>query len=100
MTYGMARERHRACRGHHPAGPRRPHDIGVTPRFSVLHDFPIFFDPELFKKTGKRIPLFHPDVPLATGSSPVGTDADVRWFEFAPCYMLHVVNYWEEGGGS
>ena len=26
-----------------------------------------------------------------------GTDADVRWFTFEPCYMLHVVNCWEEG---
>ena len=99
MTYGVARPDGTV----HAVditlpGPRRPHDIGVTPRFSVLHDFPIFFDPELFKKTGKRIPLFHPDVPTRYGVIPrSGTDADVRWFEFAPCYMLHVVNCWEEG---
>ena len=99
MTYGVARPDGTV----HAVditlpGPRRPHDIGVTPRFSVLHDFPIFFDPELFKKTGKRIPLFHPDVPTRDGVIPrFGTDADVRWFEFAPCYMLHVVNCWEEG---
>ena len=79
-------------------GPRRPHDIGVTPRYSVLHDFPVFFDPELFAKTGKRIPLFHPDVPTRYGVVPrFGTSADVRWFEFEPCYMLHVVNCWEDG---
>ncbi|MCA9571299.1 MAG: carotenoid oxygenase family protein, partial [Myxococcales bacterium] len=42
-------------------GPRRPHDLGVTPRFSILHDFPVFFDPETFARTGKRIPLFHRD---------------------------------------
>jgi carotenoid cleavage dioxygenase len=79
-------------------GPRRPHDIGVTPRFSILHDFPVFFDPELFKRTGKRIPLFHREVATRYGVIPrFGTDADVRWFEFAPCYMLHVVNCWEEG---
>ncbi len=79
-------------------GPRRPHDIGVTPRYSVLHDFPVFFDPAVFKKTGKRIPLFHPDVPTRYGVIPrFGTDADVRWFEFEPCYMLHVVNCWEDG---
>ncbi|MEZ4320943.1 MAG: carotenoid oxygenase family protein [Myxococcota bacterium] len=79
-------------------GPRRPHDLGVTPRFSVLHDFPMFFDPELFARTGRRIPLFHPEVPTRYGVIPrFGTDADVRWFEFEPCYMLHVVNCWEEG---
>lgn len=79
-------------------GPRRPHDLGVTPRYSVLHDFPVFFDPELFAKTGKRIPLFHPDVPTRYGIIPrFGGDADVRWFECEPCYMLHVVNCWEDG---
>jgi carotenoid cleavage dioxygenase-like enzyme len=79
-------------------GPRRPHDIGMTPRYSILHDFPVFFDPEFFKKTGKRIPLFHKDVPTRYGVIPrFGTDSDVRWFEFEPCYMLHVVNCWEEG---
>lgn len=79
-------------------GPRRPHDIGVTTNYSVLHDFPVFFDDELFKKTGKRIPLFHPDVPTRYGVIPrFGRDEDVRWFEFEPCYMLHVVNTWEDG---
>lgn len=78
-------------------GPRRPHDIGITPRFSILHDFPVFFDPEVFKRTKKRIPLFHRDVPTRYGVVPRwGSDADVRWFEFEPCYMLHVVNCWEE----
>jgi carotenoid cleavage dioxygenase len=79
-------------------GPRRPHDIGVTPQYSILHDFPVFFDPELFQRTGKRVPLFHRDVPTRFGVIPrFGTDADVRWFSFEPCYMLHVVNCWEEG---
>lgn len=78
-------------------GPRRPHDLGVTPRFSILHDFPMFFDPEHFARTGKRVPLFHREVPTRFGVIPrFGTDADVRWFEFTPCYMLHVVNCWEE----
>lgn len=79
-------------------GPRRPHDIGVTPRYSILHDFPVFFDPELFAKKGKRVPLFHPDVPTRYGVIPrLGSSDDVRWFECEPCYMLHVVNCWEEG---
>ncbi len=79
-------------------GPRRPHDIGMTPNYSILHDFPVFFSEELFKKTGKRIPLFHPDVPTRYGVIPrFGTNEDVKWFEAEPCYMLHVVNCWEEG---
>ena len=79
-------------------GPRRPHDIGITPNYSVLHDFPVFVDEEFFRKTGKRVPLFQPHVPTRYGVIPrYGTNADVKWFEFEPCYMLHVVNTWEEG---
>jgi len=79
-------------------GPRRPHDIGVTPEYSILHDFPVFFDPAHFARTGKRVPLFHRDVPTRYGLIPrFGGDADVRWFEFEPCYMLHVVNCWHDG---
>lgn len=79
-------------------GPRRPHDIGITPNYAVLHDFPVFVNEEFFRKTGKRVPLFHPDVPTRYGVIPrFGTNTDVRWFEFEPCYMLHVVNTWEEG---
>ncbi|MEM6732032.1 MAG: carotenoid oxygenase family protein [Myxococcota bacterium] len=79
-------------------GPRRPHDIGVTPNYTILHDFPVFFDPAVFEKTGKRVPVFHRDVPTRYGVIPrFGVDADVKWFEFEPCFMLHVVNAWEDG---
>ena len=79
-------------------GPRRPHDLGVTERYAILHDFPVFFDEELFKQTGKRIPLFHREVPTRYGVIPrAGSDGDVKWFECEPCYMLHVVNCYEEG---
>ena len=79
-------------------GPRRPHDIGITEHYSILHDFPIFHDESFFKKTGKRIPVFHPDVPTRYGVIPrFGNNSDIRWFEFKPCYMLHVINCWEEG---
>lgn len=77
-------------------GPRRPHDLGVTEHYSILHDFPVFYDEALFQKTGKRIPLFHPDVPTRFGVIPRFGDTP-RWFEFSPCYMLHVVACWEEG---
>ena len=70
----------------------------MSPNYSVLHDFPIFFDEALFKKTGKRIPVFHPEVPTRYGVIPrFGHNGDVRWFECEPCYMLHVINCWEEG---
>ncbi len=79
-------------------GPRRPHDIGITQDYSILHDFPIFYNEEQFKKTGKRLPLFHPEVATRFGVIPrYGRNEDVRWFECQPCYMLHVVNSWEDG---
>ncbi len=79
-------------------GPRRPHDIGITPNYSIIHDFPLFHDDAVFRATGRRIPLFHPDVPTRFGILPrFGSNADVRWFECQPCYMLHVVNCWEDG---
>ena len=77
-------------------GPRRPHDLGITARYSILHDFPVFFDEALFQRTGKRVPLFQPHVPTRFGViERFGTTP--RWFEFAPCYMLHVVTCYEEG---
>ncbi len=99
MQYGVYTE---AGRFHHVdidlPGPRRPHDIGVTPNYSILHDFPVFMSQELFAKTGKRVPLFHPEVPTRYGVIPrFGANADVTWFECEPCYMLHVVNCHEEG---
>ncbi|MCG8668717.1 MAG: carotenoid oxygenase family protein [Pseudomonadales bacterium] len=79
-------------------GPRRPHDVGVTENYSILHDFPIFHDESHFKKTGKRVPYFHPDVATRFGVIPrFGNNEDIKWFEFKPCYMLHVINCWEEG---
>ncbi|AMR77931.1 hypothetical protein A2G96_09365 [Cupriavidus nantongensis] len=27
-------------------GPRWPHDLGMTENYCVLHDLPLFFDPE------------------------------------------------------
>ena len=76
-------------------GPRRPHDIGITDNFLILHDFPIFHDEAVFKKTGKRIPVFHPDVPTRFAILP-RAGGEPRWFEAEPCYMLHVIGAWEE----
>ncbi|PON09931.1 dioxygenase, partial [Candidatus Entotheonella serta] len=41
---------------------------------------------------------FHPDVQTHYGVIPRFGDADaITWFEFEPCYLLHVINCWEEG---
>jgi carotenoid cleavage dioxygenase len=79
-------------------GARAPHDITLTERYSILHDFPFFHDVELQRRTGHRVARFHRDLPSRFGVIPRrGASDEVRWFEFAPGYVLHMVNAWEEG---
>jgi carotenoid cleavage dioxygenase len=79
-------------------GPRAPHDLTITENFSILHDFPFFHDPEILKRARRRVARFHPDVPSRFGVLPRrGAGDQVRWFEFEPGYVLHMVNAWEEG---
>ena len=79
-------------------GARRPHDIGMTQNYSILHDFPLFHDDDFFRKSGYRVPMFHREVPTRYGVIPRhGLASEIRWFEFKPCYALHMVNCWEDG---
>ena len=79
-------------------GPRSPHDLGVTTNYSILHDLPYFQDSEIYRKHGKRVVTFHRDIPARFGVIPRHGDAsEVQWFEAEPCYLLHIVNCWEEG---
>ncbi len=79
-------------------GPRAPHDITITERFTILHDFPFFHDPEVLRQHGYRVARFHRDMPSRFGVVPRRGAADeIRWFEFEPGYVLHMVNAWEEG---
>ncbi len=79
-------------------GVRAPHDITITEHHSIVHDFPLFHDPQVLREHGYRVARFHRDIPSRFGVLPRrgGTD-DVRWFEFEPGYVLHMVNAWEEG---
>jgi carotenoid cleavage dioxygenase-like enzyme len=79
-------------------GPRLPHDTTITPRYTILHDFPLYHDPAMLRRTGYRMVMFHRDVPSRFGVIPrFGTQEQVKWFEFEPGYVLHMVNAWEEG---
>jgi carotenoid cleavage dioxygenase-like enzyme len=78
-------------------GPRLPHDIAITPNYSVLHDLPLFYDMEAFK-AGRHKVKFYPEIPARFGVIPRhGAGDRVRWFEAEPCFIYHVVNAWEEG---
>lgn len=78
-------------------GPRLPHDMAMTQNHVVLMDLPVVFTPEGLRN---RVWHIHQDERLPTrfGVLRKGADgATTRWFEFAPCYIYHVVNAWEEG---
>ena len=78
-------------------GPRLPHTLAITEKYSILMDLPLFWDPDLLKNDAHKV-KFHPDLPSRFGVLPrYGNDADVRWFEAEPTYIYHIVNAWEEG---
>ena len=56
MTYGVANAKGEMV---HEVpidlpGPRLPHDMGLTPNYSILHDLPFFQDEKTFQETKKR----------------------------------------------
>ncbi len=77
-------------------GPRLPHDMAFTPRYSILMDLPLFWDPELLRRGAHKV-TFYPEMQSRFAVLPrMGTNTDVRWFETSACYIYHVVNAWEE----
>ena len=78
-------------------GPRLPHDMAFTENFSILNDFPLFWDPSLLGQD-IHLPRFFRDLPSRFGVIPrYGKTEDVKWFEADPTYALHFVNAYEEG---
>ncbi|HXA39577.1 MAG TPA: carotenoid oxygenase family protein, partial [Phenylobacterium sp.] len=78
-------------------GPRLPHDMAFTERFSILADLPLFWDPELLPK-GHHAARFYRDLPTRFAILPrFGGPQDIRWFEAKPCFVLHWMNAYEEG---
>lgn len=78
-------------------GPRLPHDMAVTEHYSILHDLPLFHDHEAMA-LGRHKIQFHPELPSRFGViARYGAADSIRWFNFTPCYLYHVVNAWEEG---
>jgi carotenoid cleavage dioxygenase len=78
-------------------GPRLPHDMAFTERYAILNDLPLFWDPALLAK-GAHVPRFFRDLPSRFAVIPRrGTDADIRWFDAEPTYVLHWINAYEDG---
>jgi carotenoid cleavage dioxygenase-like enzyme len=78
-------------------GPRLPHDMAFTKNFSIFADLPLFWDPELLTK-GHHAARFYKDIPTRFAIVPrYGQPQDIKWFEAAPCFVLHWMNAYEEG---
>ena len=78
-------------------GPTMIHDFAITDRHVVFMDLPVVFDLELAMQD--RLPYrWSDDYGARLGVMPRGGgNADVRWFEIAPCYVFHPLNAYEEG---
>lgn len=77
------------------AGPRIPHDIGLTDRFVVILDMPLGWSREALRQ-GKRIIGFEREAPCRMGLWP-RSGGEVRWFDIPPCYVYHLTSSYEEG---
>jgi len=78
------------------AGPRWPHDIGITRNYSILHDLPFFFDADALSRGERRL-RFHRELPARFGIIPRhGRSGDTRWFEGSACHILHLTNCYED----
>lgn len=75
--------------------PRWPHDLGMTENYIIVHDLPLFFDPEKLAQ-GQRELKFFPDIPARFGViSRHDLHGPVQWFESDPAFTLHSANYFE-----
>ena len=99
MHYGVV-DRQRRLAHYVPValpGPRLPHDMSFSEHFSILNDFPAFWDEKLLMR-GIHAVRMHRDMPSRFAILPRhGHVQDIRWFEAAPTYVLHFLNAYEEG---
>lgn len=78
-------------------GPRLPHDMAVTPNWSILNDMPLFWDEELLERNIHAARL-HEGVPTRFALIPRrGQPDEIRWFEAEPTFVLHWTNAYELG---
>ncbi len=78
-------------------GARLPHDMAITEHYSILHDLPVVHCEEALRHGRHKI-VFRSTLPTRLGVIPRHGPADaLRWFEFSPCFIYHVINAWEDG---
>ncbi len=73
------------------------HDFVVTEKHTIFLDSPAMFDVEAMMR-GEPGTRWEPERGTRIGVVPRrGTNADVRWFEVDPCYVVHFFNAFEDG---
>ncbi len=78
-------------------GPRLPHDMAFTENWSILCDFPLYWDPRSLAD-GYYRNVFDRDRPSRFALIPRhGTTSEIRWFEADPTFVLHFTNAYEDG---
>lgn len=78
-------------------GPRMPHDMWISHKYSILHDLPLIWDEAAYAQGRVKL-KFEEAWPTRFGVLPRhGGGDEIRWYEFEPCYLLHAINAWEEG---
>ncbi len=81
-------------------GPRLPHDMAITPNYTILHDLPLYYDDDALAAGRHKLKFYH-ETPSRFAVVPRhGTPDQIRWFEATPAYMYHVSNAWEEEDGQ
>jgi carotenoid cleavage dioxygenase len=71
--------------------------MAFTPNYAILNDLPVFWDPRLLERNIHAVRL-HEGLPSRFGIIPRhGTAEQMRWFDAAPCYILHFLNAYEDG---
>jgi carotenoid cleavage dioxygenase-like enzyme len=81
-------------------GPTMIHDFAITDRSIVFMDLPVVFDLDL-AMAGSMPYRWSDEYGARLGVMPRGgTNADVRWFEVAPCYVFHPMNAYEDEHGG
>ena len=78
-------------------GPRLPHDMAFTEKYSVLCDFPLFWDPQMLERN-LHVVRFYPELKSRFAVIPrLGKTDEIRWFEAEPTFVLHFLNAYEVG---
>ena len=81
-------------------GPTMIHDFAITDRHVVFMDLPIVFDLER-AMAGTMPYRWSDEYGARLGVMPRGGgNAEVRWFEIAPCYVFHPFNAYEDAQGA